>query len=45
MKDNQIPEYQTPRVDILSLHQEGVLCASGEMDKFTIDNGLGLEDF
>ena len=38
-------EYQTPEVDILSLHLEGVLCASGVMEKFTMDNEIGLEDF
>lgn len=45
MNTNLTNEYQTPKVDVLKLHLEGVLCASGEMENFTIDTGLGLDDF
>lgn len=45
MEKNHNSEYQSPRADIVSLQPEGVLCASGETDDFTMDHGLGLEDY
>lgn len=45
MEMNQNSEYQTPRADIVLLQPEGVLCASGGTDNFSMDKGLGLEDF
>lgn len=45
MEKNQNSEYQSPRADIVSLQPEGVFCASGGTDDFTLDKGLGLDDF
>lgn len=45
MKNNLIFEYQAPRVCIHQIVSEGVLCVSVTTDDFTVDNGLGPEDF
>jgi len=40
MKLIQDHDYQAPCVDVVLLQPEGVLCASGTTDMFTIDDEL-----
>ena len=40
MKSNLDHDYQAPSVEVLILQPEGVLCASGTTDNFTIDDEL-----
>lgn len=40
MKSNSSIDYHAPSVDVITLQSEGVLCASGTTDKFTVDPEL-----
>lgn len=40
MNYNDYNEYQTPKVDILLLYPEGLLCASGDTDDYVVDDPL-----
>lgn len=40
MKSDYSVGYQAPSLDVIVLHSEGVLCASGTTDKFTVDPEL-----
>ena len=40
MKSNLDHDYQAPSLDVIVLQTEGVLCASGTTDKFTVDPEL-----
>ena len=41
----EIKEYRSPRVDVIEVNVQNVLCQSGDTEKFTLGNNYGEDDW